>query len=126
MDLTITSQNKEGYLLIESKSSLQSKEDLFRHSQLVFDEIMKHGAQRILINDIETHFPLELSPYFGLVQEYVVNYPPEIRSLQIAIVVAAEYKEVAETWESLCVSRGLLFYAFTSLVEASKWLFETP
>ena len=73
MDLTITSQNKEEYFLIESKGSLQTKEELFRHSQLLFDEIMKHGAQRILINDIETHFPLELSPYFGLVQEYAEN-----------------------------------------------------
>ena len=124
MELTITSQKKEGYLLIECKGSIQTKEELFRHSQLLFDEIMKQGAQRILINDIEMHFPLELFPYFGLVQDYVENYPPEIRSLQIGVVVAEEYKEVAESWETLCVSRGLQFYAFTSLEEASQWLLE--
>jgi hypothetical protein len=124
MELTITSQKKEGYLLIESKGSIQTKEELFRHSQLLFDEIMKQGAQRILINDIEMHFPLELFPYFGLVQDYVENYPPEIRSLQIGVVVAEEYKDVAESWETLCVSRGLQFYAFTSLEEASQWLLE--
>ena len=124
MDITITSQNKDEYLLLESKGSIQTKEELFRHSQLLFDEIMKQGAQRILINDIEMHFPLELFPYFGLVQDYVENYPPEIRSLQIGVVVAEEYKEVAESWETLCVSRGLQFYAFTSLEEASQWLLE--
>ena len=110
--------------MIECKGSIQTKEELFRHSQLLFDEIMKQGAQRILINDIEMHFPLELFPYFGLVQDYVENYPPEIRSLQIGVVVAEEYKEVAESWETLCVSRGLQLYAFTSLEEASQWLLE--
>ena len=124
MNLTITSQNKDGYLLIECKDDIETKEQLFKHSQLLFDEIMKHSAQKVLVNDIETHLPLELFPYFGLVQEYVENYPPEIRSLIIAIVVAPEYKEVAESWETLCVTRGLSFYAFTSLDEASQWLLE--
>ena len=124
MNLTITSQNKDGYLLIECKGDIETKEELFKHSQLLFDEIMKHGAQKVLVNDIETHLPLELFPYFGLVQEYVENYPAEIRSLIIAIVVAPEYKEVTESWETLCVSRGLQFYAFTSLDEASQWLLE--
>lgn len=121
---TITSENKDGYLLIVCKGDIETKEELFKHSQLLFDEIMKHNAKKVLINDLETHLPLELFPYFGLVQEYVENYPPEIRSLIIAIVVAAEYKEVAESWETLCVSRSLSFYAFTSLDEASQWLIE--
>jgi hypothetical protein len=122
MDVTITSQNKQEYLLIESKGFLQTKEDLFMHSQMVYGEIMKHGSQKILINQPETHFPLELFPYFGLVQDYIDNYPAEIRYLKIAIVVADEYKQVAESWESLCVSRGLQYFAFTSLEEASTWL----
>jgi hypothetical protein len=125
MQLTITSQDKGDYLLIECTGSLQTKEELFMHSQSLFDEIMKHGATRILIDDIETHFPLELFPYFGLVQGYVENYPPEIRALLIGVVVAPEYKEVAESWEALCISRGLQFYAFTSMEEASEWLLET-
>jgi len=124
MDITITSQNKDGYLLIVCKGNIETKEELFEHSQLLFDEIVKHGARKILVDDIETHLPLEIFPYFGLVQEYVENYPPAIRSLIIAIVVAPEYKEIAESWETLCVTRGLSFYAFTSLDEASQWLIE--
>lgn len=124
MDLTITSQNKDGYLLIECKGDIQTKKELLMHSQLLFNEIMKNNAQRVLVNDIETHLPIDLFPYFGLVREYAENYPPEIRSLIIAVVVAADYKEVAESWETLCVSRGLQFYAFTSLEEATGWLLE--
>jgi len=124
MNLSITSQNNDGYLLIVCKGDIETKEELFKHSQLLFNEIVKYGAKKILVNDIETHLPLELFPYFGLVQEYVENYPPEIKSLMIAIVVAPEYKEVAESWETLCVARGLSFYAFTSLDEATQWLLE--
>lgn len=125
MQLTITSHNKDGYLLIESKGTLQTKEELIKHSQLMFDEIMRQGAKRIIVDDTGTDFPLELFPYFGLVQDYAVSYPPEIRSLIIGIVVAQEYKEVAASWESLCLTRGLQFYAFTSLEEATGWLHET-
>ena len=122
MDITITSQNKDEYLLLESRGSIQTKEELFMHSHMVYEEIRKYGAKKILINEPETHFPVELFPYFGLVKEYTDNFPPEIRALKIAIVVADEYKEVAETWETLCVSRGLQYFAFTSFEEASEWL----
>ena len=122
MNITITSQNKKEYLLIESKGLIKTKEDLFMHSRMINDEIMKHDSKKILINEPETHFPLELFPYFGLVKEYVDNFPPEIRFLKIAIVVSDEYKEVADSWETLCVSRGLQYFAFTSFQEASDWL----
>jgi len=125
MKLTITSHNKDGYLLIESKGTLQTRDELIEHSQLLFDEIVEQGAKKVIVDDRGTHFPMELFPYFGLVQDYAVSYPPEIRSLIIGIVVAPEYKEVAESWESLCLTRGLQFYAFTSLEEATGWLLET-
>lgn len=124
MEHNITSEIKDGYLLIVCKDEIQTQEELSAHSKKLFNQIRKHGAQKVLVNDIETHLPLELFPYFGLVQEYVENYPPEIRSLIIGVVVAPEYKEVAESWETLCVTRGLSFYAFTSLEEASQFLIE--
>jgi len=122
MDLTITSQKKEEYLLIESKGSLKTKDDLLRHSQMIYEEIIKHDFHKILINEPETHFPLELFPYFNLVKEYIDNFPPEIRYLKIAVVVSGEYTQVAESWETLCVSRGLQYFVFTSFKEASNWL----
>ena len=124
MNITITSQNKKEYLLIESKGSLETKEDLFEHSQMLYDEIVKHGSQKILINEVETNFPLELFHYFGLVQNYEDNFPPEIRNLKIAIVVSNDYKDVAASWEALCQSRGLQFFAFTSFQDAVSGLFE--
>ena len=124
MNITITSENKKEYLLIESKGTLETKEDLFAHAQMLFDEIQKYGSQKILINQPETYFPLELFPYFGLVQDYEDNFPPEIRNLKIAIVISNEYKDVAASWEAICQSRGLQYFAFTSFQDAISCLFD--
>ena len=118
MDITITSENKKEYLLIESKGTIETKEDLFAHSQMLYDEIKKHGAKKILVNAPETYFPLELFHYFGLVQDYKDNYPPEIFNLKIASVVCNDYREVAASWEALCQSRGLQYFSFTSFQDA--------
>ena len=122
MNIVITARNEKDYLLIESTGTITTKEELFTHSQMLHDEITRHGAQKILINEPETHFPLELFHYFGLVQNYADNFPPEIYQLKIAIVVATEYKEVAASWEALCISRGLQFFAFVSFQDAVKCL----
>jgi hypothetical protein len=124
MSITITSQNKKEYLLIESKGTIETKEELFAHSQLLYDEILKHGAQKILINEPETYFPLELFHYFGLVQNYRDTFPPEIRNLKIAIVISNDYKDVAASWEALCQSKGLQYFAFTSFQDAVSCLFD--
>ncbi len=118
MDITITSKNKKEYLLIESKGHIETKEDLFAQSQMMYDEITKHGATKVLINEPETYFPPDLFHYFGLVQNYTDNYPPEIRNLKIAIVVSDECKEVTTSWAALCQSRGLQYFAFTSFQDA--------
>jgi hypothetical protein len=38
--------------------------------------------------------------------------------------VAPQYKEMADTWETLCISRKLNNCAFTSLEKAEKWLLD--
>ncbi|HZW69367.1 MAG TPA: hypothetical protein VFF57_00775 [Hanamia sp.] len=37
-------------------------------------------------------------------------------------MVAPEYKQMADAWEMLCISRKLNNCAFTSLEKAEKWL----
>lgn len=122
MNITITSQNKEEYLLIESKGDVETKEDLIRHCDLVFEEISKYDAKKILIYEPETTFPLEIYPYFDLVKHYTETFPPDIKSLKIAAVLAKEFREIAETWETLCVSRGFDYFVFTSFQEAENWI----
>lgn len=122
MEISITSQSKKDYLLIETKANIESKEKLMKQSQLIYEEIIKHPFKKILIDERETQLPISLYAFFDLVKGYVDDFPPEIHDLKIATVVALEYKEVAATWETLCVSRKLNYFDFTSLEDAEKWL----
>lgn len=122
MEITITSQNKTDYLLIETKAVLVTTKDLISQSAMLYEKILKHSLKKILIDESETKLPNDLVPYFDLVKNYVAEFPPEIRQLTIAIVIAKEYKEIANSWETLCASRGLNYCTFTSIQEAEEWL----
>lgn len=124
MNLTITSQKRYGYLFIESKGALENVDELMAHSRLIYEEITKHDFKKILVYEVETRLPLDLIPHFNLVKSYNEQYPPHIRELTIAVVVADPYKEVAGTWEAVCQSRGLQYFVFTSLEEAVNCLLE--
>ena len=114
MNVTLTSYPKEDYLLIESKGAIETMEELLAHSRMVWEEINKHNFRKVLVGEPETVLPLDLTLYFNLVKSYVDSFPPEIYDVKIAIVVAEAYFEVASSWETLCQSRGLQYFAFTS------------
>jgi len=122
MNFSITSQKKDGYLLIESKGIVENAEELIAHSRVVYDEIGKYSFDKILVSEPELHLPLDLVSHFNLVKNYTNEFPAEIRKFKIVVVVADSYKEVAASWESICQSRGLQFFAFTSLQDAINCL----
>ena len=124
MNLTIASQKRDRYLFIESKGTLENVDELMAHSRLIYEEIHKYDFKKILIYEPETSLPLDLVPHFNLVKSYIEQYPPDIRELMVAVVVADNYKEVAATWETICQSRGLKYFVFTSLEDAVNCLVE--
>jgi hypothetical protein len=83
---------------------------------------LRLAQKKILIDLLQTQLLRELSPYFDLVKSYIENFPPEVRTLKIAVVVDKRYKEIAASWESVCVSRGFQYFAFTSMNDARHWL----
>jgi hypothetical protein len=122
MNIIITSFNKPEYLLIESKGELSNKEDLVKHSEMIYEEVRKYGAKKALIDEPGTRLPVSLFSYYEAVEFYLNGLPPDIRSLKIAVVIAKEYKEMAGFWETVCVNRGLQYFAFTSFQDAHDWL----
>jgi hypothetical protein len=122
MEITITAHEKKDYLLIETKADIETKEDLIRQSEMLYDEISKHEFKKILIDELETKLPNDLVPYFDLVKNYVYDFPPEIRELKIATVIDKDFKEVSASWATICRSRGLNYSSFTSFEEAEQWL----
>jgi len=127
MNIVITSRPEPEYLLVESKGVLFTKDDLVMQSKLIHEEIIKHKAKKILVNEPDTKFPLELFPYYELVKFYVDNFPPEMRLNKIAVVIAQDYEKMARFWETVCNNRGFQYFAFTSFQKAHDWLLnETP
>ncbi|MEO6905662.1 MAG: hypothetical protein ABI148_04830 [Ginsengibacter sp.] len=124
MNISITSQKRNGYLFIESKGTIENVDELMAHSRMIYDEISKHDLKKILIYEPETSLPLDLVAHFNLVKNYIEQYPPDIREFTIAVVVAEAFKEVASTWETICQSRGLQYFVFTSLEDAINCLIE--
>ena len=118
MNITLTTTPKDDYLLIESMGTIETMEELLAHSQMVWEKINSYNFKRVLINDLETSFPLELTLYFTLVKNYVDHFPPEIFDVKIAVVVSETYYQLLSSWETLCQSRGLQYFAFTSLEDA--------
>ena len=122
MNIVITSRPEPHYLLVESKGDLYTKADLVKQSQLIHEEIIKHKAKKILVHETETSFPLDLFPYYELVKFYLDNFPGDIRMNKIAIVISEEYEKMARFWETVCINRGLQYFAFTSFQKAHDWL----
>lgn len=122
MNIVITSRPEPYYLLVESKGEMFTKGDLIKQSQLIHQEIVKHKAKKILVNEPDTKFPLDLFPYYELVQFYLDHFPGDIRLNKIAIVISEEYEKMARFWETVCINRGLQYFAFTSFQKAHDWL----
>jgi hypothetical protein len=122
MNITITSENMDDYLSIRSAGDIESKDDLLKHADLIYQEISKYDKQKILIDNIETRFPPDMFSYYEQVQYFSKTFPPWIRLLKIAVVVSPEFEEVGKFWETLSVNRGFQYFAFTSLEEAGQWL----
>jgi len=92
------------------------------HCKLLFDEVLKYNNKKVLIDEPGTRFPQNMFIYYDLVNYYVDNFPPEIRFLKIAVVIAEEFKEIGYFWETVCVNKGLQYFAFTSFQDAHDWL----
>ena len=122
MKITLSTYPKKDYLLIESKGTIDTMEELLAHSQMIWEEIRKYDFKKILIDEPGIQLPQEIVPYFNLVKSYIESFPPKIRELKIAVVVSEKYIEVGHTWESLCQSRGLQYFMFTSFDDALNCL----
>ena len=122
MSLTITSELKQDYLLIVSKGTLETVEDLLLQTEMVQTEVLKYNSIKVLIDNTETILPLDLTPYFDLVKKYSKSIRPELRNVQLAVLVLDKYKEVGLSWETISQSLDLKFHIFTSYKVAEAFL----
>jgi hypothetical protein len=122
MPFTISTQNNDDYLFVESQGNIESADELVAHANQIYEEFLKHHQTKVLIYQMETEFPPGLSSYLNLVNHYIDNFSIEIMSVRIAVVIQEKYKELGAFWETVCNNRGYQYHAFTSLEEAEDWL----
>ncbi|HLA55916.1 MAG TPA: hypothetical protein VK623_07430 [Flavobacterium sp.] len=122
MDITLTAENKDEYLLIATTGNLETVEDLLMHADLIYQEFLKYGAKKVLLDLQETTFPKNLFSYLDLVNHYISDFSQELQSIKLAVVVTKEYENIGEFWETVCNNRGYEFFAFTSYEKAHDWL----
>ena len=51
MEITITTQNRNDYLLVETQAYIETKEELIEQSKLLYQEFVKHSFKKILIDE---------------------------------------------------------------------------
>jgi len=124
MDIIMTSEDKGDHLMIRSAGTIESKEDLFRHSELVYQHVSKSDQRKILIDAIHTLFPADIAFVYEQVDFFSKNLPEEIRLLKIAIVVAPEFSGFGKFWEIVAESKGYNYHSFISLEKARTWLLQ--
>ncbi|MEK7225100.1 MAG: hypothetical protein AAB221_05410 [Bacteroidota bacterium] len=124
MNITITSVDRDEYILITSIGVLENRDDLLTHAELIYQEISKYDKHKILIDDIETRFPPNRLYYYDQVHFFGTGFPREIRFLKIAIVLSPEFEEIGKFWETLAVNRGFEYHSFISMAKAHQWLIQ--
>lgn len=122
MAVKVTSQPKDGYVLIESTGTIENAEELLLQADLIYEEIERYEFLNVLVYEPELKLPDDLTPYFDLVKKYAQSDKKVIREIKMAVVVADRYKEVGASWETISQSLGLKFYMFTSMKEAEECL----
>jgi hypothetical protein len=122
--MIITSENNAEYLLIRSVAKLKNEDDLIKHAMLVYEEYKKYNNKKVVLDGLETEFPLDLFPYYDLVQFYIEKFPPEVREIRLACVISTEYARIGKFWETASGNRGFQYRAFISIREAEEWLME--
>ena len=124
MNITITTENRDDYLFVESKGEIFSADELIAQANLVYEEFQKYNPEKILIYEMEMDFPPGLSNYLNLVNHYIDNFSPDVKSVKVAVVLKEKYKDIGDFWETVCTNRGFLYHAFTDFDAAEKWLLE--
>ena len=122
MSVTVSFTDKGHYLLVKSAGSVATVDDILEHAKIILNELGKCKHKKMLVDTTEVNRPKKLLYYYEAVQRFITELPVTIRSLTIAIVVAAEYEELGKFFETTAINRGLQYHVFISMEEAQNWL----
>ncbi len=119
MGVTMSSKAKNDYLLIETQGDIVDSEEHKLLTKQFYNEIVKYGFEKIIIDVSKINFPSSLEFHDDIVRFYSEALPSEIKSWRIAIVDESPYREIGNYWEFRANQRGYESYkVFSSIAEA--------
>lgn len=107
------------YLLVKAWGMDEDLEEVKRYGEAVIQAAVQHNCTRVLCDETELVYRLELAETF-FSAEHISKLVPSLH--RVAIVTQASQLEVGKFWEDVAVNRGLYVRMYTSLDEARKWL----
>jgi hypothetical protein len=125
MDYKQEIRERAGYILIICSGRLNKVEEFRVLAKNHYDEITRRKFRKALVDMRELYFPMGLLEHIDLINFSLSgNDFPEMRKIQIALVLNKNFKETGDFWETFSVNRGFFFRAFFSREEAVKWIEE--
>lgn len=123
MNVSIAAKVEKGYLFIEAAGDIFDSDEHKLLTNRFFDEIMKHRCQKIIIDVSNINFPNSFELLNDIVDYYVKELPPEIRSWKIAVVDESSFKDLGDFWEFRAKHEGYYFYkVFSTMEEAIGYI----
>lgn len=122
MNMTISTKVEDDYLLITASGSIADAEGLGLHTKRYVNEILAHGAMKVIIDETDVQYHKSLLDVIGLVESYSDVIPAELRSGRLAIVFNSDIKPIAEFWQFQATEKGYDYKAFSTIEEARDFL----
>ena len=125
MDLHITSQMLQGYLLITARGMLHTLEEEKKLFGIYYEMAREHGTNNILVDESLLEVPCTLENKMAIVDDYLVSLPFDIRQMKVAWVMMRQYKAVTDFWETYSHNMGFPFKVFYSMWDAVAYMTQT-
>ena len=96
MDVALASKVEGDYLLTQVRGRIANLSELKQLTQRFYAEILKYGLTKILIDERDTTFPRSVEHSIELVHYLSEDFPEEIRSWKIALVMDSHFKPIGD------------------------------
>jgi len=122
MATTLAARIEPNYLLIEGVGVIANSEDEKRWADACYEELLRQGSQRVLIDQRKIEFKSSISDQCNVVSYYNEEFELQIRKFSIALLVNPEEKKLHKFWELYANNRGYRWKVFTEKCAADAFL----
>lgn len=122
MSITYLTEQKDNYLIIKAKGLITNLKEEEEHSKRCYDEVLKHKAKKVLIDNRNIIFNSSILDVADLITFYEKEFTAEIRLVKIAVLYSPKKIELHKSWELFANNRGFNWKIFTGIDDATQYL----